>query len=256
MRAAILIAALAGAARATVPTSGLLAWLTPSTLPKVAPGASVSRWPNALTHMPAYDAVTDTDAGAASPPTLAAAATSAGEPALQFTSPGLYGVGSNLIITVNLAMPGQASSLFLVARPTSDDQTCQRLLAAKLSNFALGFWNSDNPFGVPLQDMAYASPSDDGVFLCNTSTPVTQQWVLYELIVDGSAQTGAFYRNGSLLATGPAVGPYIPRLGGGHPAQSSEYGSGLIAEVLVYGRALTSVERKTVEAYLMQKYLL
>ena len=105
----------------------------------------------------------------------------------------------------------------------------------------------------PTQGVAYASPSNNGVFLATLYEPATHDWLLYELVVTGDG-VGTAYQNGVAIGTGPAVGPNILRLGGGIDDSIAEFGTGLIAEVMVFNATLSDADRIAVEYYFFVKY--
>ncbi len=78
---------------------------------------------------------------------------------------------------------------------------------------------------------------------------------LYTVVI--SPSSGALYRNGALSSM--VVNSKFPGPNGiclGAWGTGSEYSNGMLSEVIVYKRALSTAERIAVEAYLRNKYSL
>ena len=143
---------------------------------------------------------------------------------------------SVLYSTYNFAAP---VTVLYVSRLTGTAN--QRLLSGHVGNWLLGY---------------HGNTCDDAYFegwVYNAAGAVRPTPYLYEAVITGTGAS-SFYRNGDLLSSniGGVAGPNGLRLGGG--ISGREHSSGEIAELLVYDRALSDEERKSVEAYLQAKW--
>jgi hypothetical protein len=184
------------------------------------------------------------------PPLLPSAAT--------FQSPGGLGLGNNLVVpAANFPGAGQAYSVFYLSRLNATSANkAQRLLSDVGTNWLLGYWGPDR--GVAMEDKAYANwKAGDAGWLTPENVPASGQWRVYGIVVNASG-VGQAYRSAAPIGQATAsLGPSVMRLGGGIGAAGSgpaEFGSGDIAEVLTWGRALTAGEVSFVAGYLCGKY--
>lgn len=130
----------AAALVAAFATPSPIVWLLPPPVPPTLFGIQVpfTRWVNSARTGFAFDAVTDATAGLNKPPAVTANATATGTTAVSFASPGPIGVGTNLVVDVNLAVG--SSSVFFLSKLTGTGDRGQRLVGARHSNYALGYW--------------------------------------------------------------------------------------------------------------------
>lgn len=170
-------------------------------------------------------------------------------------------MGDNLIIPVTITNASSAFSLFYLSRLNVTSWQCaQRLLSDRGSNWLLGYWGPDR--GTAFQDKAYANmEAGDGGWLTPNNVVATGAWAVYGIVISDAAEggLGTAYRGAEVLGESvPAVGPQVVRLGGGIGAAAAsgpaEFGSGDIAELLAYDRALTAAEVAQAAAYFCGKY--
>ncbi|HEY3351958.1 MAG TPA: hypothetical protein VGQ83_01795, partial [Polyangia bacterium] len=120
-----------------------------------------------------------------------------------------------------------------------------RILNGLANNWLLGWWNA-------AEDKAY----HEGWISPSTLSPTaTANPYLYSSVSTGALTT--IFRGGAQLYSnaGGVVGPNGLSLSGYMPTQV-EFSDARIAEVLVYGGALSAADRQAVEAYLTAKYRL
>ncbi len=85
-----------------------------------------------------------------------------------------------------------------------------------------------------------------------TPIPQPDPFTIYEIVRDASGMA-TFYRNGQQLAGGWADGPKWLQLGGSGPFGDSPATTNVaIAEVVVFGRAVTTIERQARDCGIVQ----
>jgi len=144
--------------------------------------------------------------------------------------------------TLNMAATlGSAHTVFVVARMYGASRN--RILNAISNNWLLGWWAG-------YQDMVYhvgwISPTQS--FAASTG------WLQYTDVNTGSAL--ATYRGGNLMYTAGAVGGPMGLTLSGYAATDGEFSDADVLEVIVYDRALTDLERVSIERYLATRYAL
>lgn len=162
-----------------------------------------------------------------------------GKPALEFTAAGDQKMRA--FPPVNLPY-----TAFVVARQRGGANG--RVLGAIYpsgANWLLGWWNG-------YQDTMYAEGFvQPGAVAAGTS------WIMYS--GRGNGSVASFYKNGSLIAQN-ALGVQglnsTVALSGYDASQGHELSNCDIAEVILYGSALSDVDRAAVETYLNAKYAL
>ena len=260
--AAAVLAAGAGAEASAGPLPPLNAhvWLRPETLARSA-GQPLAAWPNAALGGGPGAALDPTQCfprvNCSFAPTVSATRVPAGNGSshffvLDFASPGTYGLGTNLVLDGDYSAPTAAFSVFFRARAAA-----RTLLYARNANWLLGTWE-DAQAGVTYTDRAYCDDArGDAGWLANGRARVVSPglWATYGFVAFGNG-TGCAFRGARTLACGPAVGPNALRLGGGQGAQSkpAAFGTGSIAELVTYERALGADEVARAAAYFVARY--
>lgn len=140
-----------------------------------------------------------------------------------------------LTVSTNFAPP---STVIYVARMTGGDS--QRILAGLNNNWLLGWWSG-------AWDQAY-----HGGWVSSGSPTSGTTFRQYTSVMTGSLST--IYADGIELFSNNTglTGPDGLSTGG----QGSEHSNAEVAEILVYDRALTDLERQKIEVYLQTKYAL
>jgi hypothetical protein len=231
----------------TLPTSGLALWLK-ADLGVVLNGAAVSQWTDQSGNNRHA-----TQTAAARQPMLSLSAVH-GLPAVNFD-------GVDDFLTFNLPVNGLTGmSLFLVAANTLN----QNGGSSQAEQAAL-FWNETQFWGT-----VYLSPYQNALnarfgtlqignrMLYTRPSPVGTAFTLSTAIKNRT--TDALFANRTLVLSQGGHLPFIVgcrdtgNLGRGY--NDDTYYAGRIAEVLVYTRALSEIERQAVEQYLSDKYAL
>lgn len=223
-----------GAGGAPVPwspdqLSGLEVWLKADALALV-DGAAVDTWADASGN--GADAVKGTFAA----PTLETNELG-GLPVVRFTA--AAGQALRVVHTVDLPY-----TVLVLGRLTGG--TNGRLFGSiypDARNWLVGWWNGT-------QDSLYAEG------FVNSGGSATANWRQYSAYGDGAAPTG-FYGDGTLIAenTSGMQGPNGRfALSGYAPASGEELSDGELAEVVVFDRVLSTLERQQVEGYLAHKW--
>ena len=131
-----------------------------------------------------------------------------------------------------------------------------------VGDWLLGWWASTQDYA--LVGAAGWLPTSGGV----PSAAQQGGWTLYTLTRDGSAGGGgggSLFKNGALLDAGSTAGPAGLTLGGRPTSYNincysnryySQFSDSDVAEVIVYDRALSDLERRGVEAWLASRYAL
>lgn len=156
-----------------------------------------------------------------------------GKPAVTFTAASSH----TMTNSTNFSTP---STVIYIARQTGGAD--QRILSGVSNNWLLGFWGGR-------YQQAYFAGWVNG----NGSGPLSNtSWHIHTGTMDGSSSS--IYENGTHIATnaGGVAGPNGLSLNG--HAGTSEFSNAQVAEVIVYGKILSSSERERVEAYLAQKW--
>lgn len=119
-----------------VATPSPIAWLQPSSLP--ANAGPLNRWRNSARTGAVYDAVVDGSANLARAPRVALD-TATGALSAEFTSSGRFGLGSNLIVPINLS--GKPTSIFYWSKLTGTGAhgAAQRRLGSLSLVWSCGF---------------------------------------------------------------------------------------------------------------------
>jgi hypothetical protein len=236
-------------------------WLRPETLARSA-GRPLSVWNNsarggglgaALDNSICFPRV-----NCSSAPTVSAAPVAVGNGSsffvVDFVSPGSLGLGTNLILQGDYSAPSSAFSVFFFARAAA-----RTLLYARNANWLLGTWE-DARVSTTYADRAYCDDAlGDAGWLANGRAPVAApgKWATYGFVAFGNG-TGCAFRGARALACGPAVGPNVLRLGGGQggarQARPAAFGTGSVAELVTYERALDAGEVARAAAYFSARY--
>lgn len=233
---------------------GLAVRLLPSGLP--AAGA-ITNWPNAVAKGPAGAVLDNTQCydgssqSCASAPSVTAGL-GGGVRAATFTSPGLVGLGNNLVLTLDAKAPVANFSVFYLGRVREG-----RLLASRTANWLLGSWSPQA--GVTYVDRAYAdyAAGDDG-WMAQGIKPANNTWAVYGMTIS-TADGGCAWNGAALIGCNTqAVAPGDIRLGGGIGSvagfEPTEFGSGDIVEVLVWPSALGAADVWAVWQYFLAAY--
>ena len=251
------LGALAGAAAGPLPPLEAHVWLRPEALSRFA-GQPLLAWPNSARGGGPGAAVDSSQCfprvNCSFAPTVSAARVAGGGSlfVLDFVSPGTTGLGTNLVLGGDYSAPTTAFSVFYHARVAA-----RTLLYARNSNWLLGTWE-DSQVHTTYADRAYCDDSrGDGGWLANGRAPVSPPgaWTTYGFVAFGKG-TGCAFRGAKTLGCGPAVGPNVLRLGGGQGAQAkpAAFGTGSIAELVTYERALDADDVARAAAYFAARY--
>ncbi|MDD4082175.1 MAG: LamG domain-containing protein [Sphaerochaetaceae bacterium] len=118
-----------------------------------------------------------------------------------------------------------------------------RMLSGLANNWLLGFWGG-------LKSQGFFNG-----WVTNSKSPAADtSWHIFSGIIPGSGSNSYVFADGLLVATNQSgiAGPNGLSLCGYY--STSEFSNGDIAEVIVYNKVLSSIERTAIESYLAQKY--
>lgn len=216
---------------------GVALWLDATTLAGTPDGAPVSFWPdlsgggNNASH-----------AAAGAPPVYRAAAMGGGRPAVEFD-------GATTYLEGPLALPAESTIIAAIWDRGSATPCCSGVF------FSRGAWTGLSTRvlvtpGAPNATVVMIDwPGSADAGMRNIADTQVVAAVTY-------ASTGATaHVDGCSDSTQGAVGrPGAGYMLGSRNAEDARYFSGSLAEMLVYPRALTHVERGAVEAYLLTKW--
>lgn len=165
------------------------------------------------------------------------------------------GTSQFLQLPSNIANFSSGASIYVLARPTGMPVTNTRMI-----DFGSGTFNGSNSFA-----LGEPSTSTAGLFVFDSvgnwtradATMTIGDFQLFEAIHNG-ASTATVYNNGVAgtpnnsmygISSATKTNNYIGQFTAG-----GAYFQGQIAEILVFSRALTAVERANVNAYLLSTY--
>lgn len=215
--------------------SGLAVWLDASQL-GLADGVDVTAWPNLGSGgAPNLVGVAPNDLY----PTMRASGSLYGKPVVRFTHDQRRlrmtgtGVDKDFTLVYVARIWGAVNGRVLTGIYTPN-------------NILFGWWTS-------YQDVHY----DAGFGVPNTQAPFTNDWKMYS--ADGiSGVNSRFFSDGTLLSTATTAAGFGGTLGlsGYDAASTAETCDCEVAEVVVYNRTLSTVERQQVESYLRNKWML
>lgn len=146
----------------------------------------------------------------------------------------------------------KGASVFVVMKPPSTG-----LADARVFDFANGASNSAFRLSQPTKDGLSFLVNNGGNTSVTTATGMGNAYKLAEVVHDGNA-TATILINGAQVASSTAMNaiPNIEREGNfiGKANGNSAYYEGQIAEILIFKRALSDPERKSIESYFFYKY--
>lgn len=146
----------------------------------------------------------------------------------------------------------KGASVFVVMKPPSTG-----LADARVFDFANGASNSAFRLSQPTKDGLSFLVNNGGNTSVTTATGMGNAYKLAEVMHDGNT-TATILINGAQVASSTAMNaiPNIEREGNfiGKANGNSAYYEGQIAEILIFKRALSDLERKSIESYFFYKY--
>lgn len=207
--------------------AGLQLWLDASQITGKTDGDTVSTWHDQSGH--SADATSSWGL-----PTFRAAVLN-GKPVVRF-------VAANSDHMEAFPAAGVPYTAFVVARMNGGSN--QRILGSiypTFENYLIGWWNG-------FEDEMYAEG-----FVNNPGTPATTNWHRYEAVGTGSLTS--LYDAGALIASNNGgVAGFNNAVSLSGYAPGSELSDFDIAELIIFGSALSDPDRQSVEAYLTAKY--
>ena len=218
----------------TFPTAGMQLWLRADLGAKTDANGGVSTWTDQ-----AGGGHTASQADAGSRPLLVPNDLN-GRPAMRFN-------GSNSSLGSDFAEVGGQEMTFFVVTKGTTYQSLLRFQPAGSGSYLVYPWSASQIF------------IDSADYNTSCGVPcglVANQWNIGSVVHRSNAQVTT-YRNGGLVASRATSGSDLPAgltMNIGAYAGGGEYLAADVAEVLIYGRALSDGERQRVEAYLNGKY--
>ena len=163
-----------------------------------------------------------------------------GQPAVQFTE-----ADGNMIGTAEIDYD-QPLQFFIVCKRDSDTDA---------GNIILG--------GAGASEPSFEHDGTDeqvvmGKAVVTAANTDTTNWQIRDYFLDGASATTTIWKNGTVThgpgGTGQKDFTYLCLGDYNTNAAANDYFDGAIAEVIIYDRELTAIERKQVESYLGDKY--